>query len=423
MTHSSLSATPELSARPAASGGFDCLPAAPGDVENARNVRTTWIYTLASIVFFIVVLDGILATVVAQAFSDSRNLVDAILLLLVLASAAAHVRYSWFLKVGRSGGLPRTAWTIALLAPAAATWLVGFFSTDGTLAGVPLWMALCLIGCLLSPRQRWLITAVGLALALVVPTWTVLQAGDDTPLRSGSFLLVAYGALFPVVLLTSLWWWEVVAKLDRHRRVAAELAVAQERLRFAADLHDIQGHHLQVIALKSELAERMLTIDLDAAREHIHETRLIAKQALEETRSLVSGYREIALDNELENAQEVLSAAGATCELDLAHLPDNQVVRRVLALTVREATTNILRHSTATRASISLHTAGDDCTLTIKNNGLAVVAHPNRTPSTGLAGLRERVEAVNGTLETTVSAEEDCFELRVRVPRPIGGAR
>src|SRR5690606_35384605 len=128
----------------------------------------------------------------------------------------------------------------------------------------------------------------------------------------------------------------------------------RERLRFAADLHDIQGHHLQVIALKSELAERLLDTNPDAAREHIHETRTIARQALEETRSLVYGYRDVALADELENAREVLAAAGARCELDIGVLPDDAEARRTLALVVREATTNILRHSAATKAWIRL---------------------------------------------------------------------
>ncbi|MFC3276308.1 GNAT family N-acetyltransferase, partial [Agromyces mediolanus] len=121
----------------------------------------------------------------------------------------------------------------------------------------------------------------------------------------------------------------------------------QERLRFASDLHDIQGHHLQVISLKSELAERLLERDPERARALVHEVRLIAKEALEETRSLVAGYRQVAFDEELENAREVLAASGAVCTLRLGPVPSGHEVQRALGSVVREATTNILRHSEA----------------------------------------------------------------------------
>ncbi|MBF2720921.1 histidine kinase, partial [Psychrobacter sp. NG254] len=171
---------------------------------------------------------------------------------------------------------------------------------------------------------------------------------------------------------------------------------------FASDLHDIQGHHLQVIALKSELAERMLAIDPEAAREHIHETRMIAKQALEETRSLVAGYREVELDNELENAREVLAAAGAQCDLAVG--------------TVREATTNILRHSEATQVSIQLDSNDSESTLVISNNELRSSASAGEVLGSGLVGLRSRVATLGGTLDTAVDDAGDRFELSVRIP-------
>ncbi|WP_449374388.1 sensor histidine kinase [Arthrobacter psychrolactophilus] len=230
----------------------------------------------------------------------------------------------------------------------------------------------------------------------------------------GMNMLLVYAAGMPLVILSSLWWWRIVVELDKHRMIAGELAVAQERLRFAADLHDIQGHHLQVIALKSELAERLLSANPDAAREHIHETRLIAKQALEETRSLVSGYRETVLENELENAREVLSAAGAHCELTLDTLPSSPALRTALAMTVREATTNILRHSDATHASIIWARTSDGATLTISNNGISGQAASQPSAGNGLTGLRERLEALQGTLNVTVNAER--FELQAAIP-------
>jgi len=280
-------------------------------------------------------------------------------------------------------------------------------------------MALCLIACLLPTRRRWALLAAGLALTLIQPLLTGWLFGEryELPLDMIGQLLLVYSTLLPVMLLTSLWWWEIVVDIDKHRQSSAELAVAEERLRFAADLHDIQGHHLQVIALKAELAERLLDIDLDAARDNIRESRLIAKQALKETRMLVSGYREVSLDYEIENAREVLSAAGAKCELHLSAPPENPEVCRVFAMTVREATTNILRHSNATTAAIRLRADVDCYSLTIGNNGVESSDDSRETRGFGLKGLRERVVSIGGQLSAHASG--DNFVLLVEVPARI----
>jgi two-component system sensor histidine kinase DesK len=393
--------------------------------HQARSVQTTWMYTLGSIVFVFVVLDAILLMTAMSSYSASRSALDAALIGLILVSAAVQVRYCWFLRVGRGGGMPRGGWTLALLVPAVAAWVLGLVIPGaGLFAAIPLWLAVNVIVPLLPKTRRWAIILAGTVVTLGHPMLASSVFGHpfDGADASRAWLLFTYGAALPLMVLTSLWWWwEIVVKLDRHRSMAAELAVAQERLRFASDLHDIQGHHLQVIALKSELAERMLARDPEAAREHLHETRLIAKQALEETRSLVAGYREVDLAAELENAREVLAAAGADCELQLGVLPANAKVRRVLALVVREATTNILRHSAATRASIRLASSADGSTLEIGNNALVPVTDaPGGAASSGLDGLRSRVSALNGRLDAEVDG--DGFSLRVFVPSRAGAA-
>jgi len=281
-----------------------------------------------------------------------------------------------------------------------------------------LWMAVCVIAPLLPRCQLWSVLGGGLAISIAHPLLSTTVFGNPVSAGvTGDFWLVLfYGLLLPVMVLTGLWWWDIVVTLDRLRSSAAELAVAEERLRFASDLHDIQGHHLQVIALKSELAERMLAIDPEAAREHIHETRMIAKQALEETRSLVAGYREVELDNELENAREVLAAAGAHCDLVIGRMPDDADVRRALGLAVREATTNILRHSEASHVSIRLTSSDTESTLVISNNELRSSASAGETPGSGLVGLHSRVTALGGELATEVDDNGDRFELSVRIP-------
>ena len=383
-----------------------------------RSVRSTWTYTLGSIVFILVVLHFMLLSFAASTFTAKNDAVSGLLLLALVLAVALQVRYCWFLRAGLGGGLPRPVWTTAMVVTSGAVWVLGLITSDaGWIAAIPLWLAVSLVASLLPTRTRWLTVAAGvlslLAFAAIRHFW--MGQSDSLPEDSASRMLLAYSAGMPLLLISSLWWWRVVVELDRHRVMAGELAVAQERLRFAADLHDIQGHHLQVIALKSELAERLLDSNPEAARENIHETRLIAKQALEETRSLVAGYRETSLADELENAREVLTAAGADCELTLETLPADPAAQQALAMTVREATTNILRHSEATHATISLTSSEAEATLTIRNNGLnGTPSSMSLTDGTGLLGLLRRLETIGGTLETTLDTGH--FELQARIP-------
>ncbi|SEE89933.1 two-component system, NarL family, sensor histidine kinase DesK [Arthrobacter alpinus] len=386
----------------------------PPSARPGRSVRATWTYTLGSIVFVLVVLDAMLVSLALEPITNEFDGGAGLLLVSLLLSVAIQIRYCWFLRAGLGGGLPSMAWTLALVSSAAAVWVLGLFGPAHALMwSLPLWLAVCVIACLLPKRQRWLVLMGAIAVSLLHPAayWLLHGRAYGYPEQPGLRMLFVYAAGMPLVLISSLWWWRVVVELDRHRLMAGELAVTQERLRFAADLHDIQGHHLQVIALKSELAERLMSINPEAARANIHETRLIAKQALEETRSLVSGYRETVLENELENAREVLSAAGASCDLQLAPVPAHPATQKALAMTVREATTNILRHSEATAASITLAASAAGVSLAISNNGAPPA--PAAT-GTGLLGLRERLEALGGTLETSMDAGR--FELQAWIP-------
>ncbi|WP_157002088.1 sensor histidine kinase [Agromyces laixinhei] len=403
--------------------------------EQARGVQTTWLYTLGSIVFFFGFLDVIVALTMLETYLSTDDPVTAAAIVLLFVASAIQLRYCWFLRSGRGGGLPRPAWTIALFASAGAVWVLGLIPPGNELAAaVPLWAATCLAACLLPTTRRWLSLLAGALVLIAHPVLAVMTTGaSDIHVRaSAAWMLGIYCLLLPFMVITSMWFWEVIVELDRHRRAAAELAVTQERLRFASDLHDIQGHHLQVISLKSELAERLLLIDPEAARVHLHETRLIAKQALEETRSLVAGYRQVAFDDELENAREVLTAAGAECELRLGAVPTDAAAQSLLASVVREATTNILRHSEATRVTIELTTTGDRTELAIANDGVPVTDAPapgptgtsERAAGSGLAGLRERLATLGGTLETAADASTGPsrrggrFEVRATVVLP-----
>ncbi|MBC9937441.1 MULTISPECIES: sensor histidine kinase [unclassified Leucobacter] len=391
----------------------------PGD-----GVHATWTYTLGSIVFFFAMIDALMLVSLAESATRSGAPLEYLLLFAIVAASVVQIRYCWFLRVGAGGGFLSTGWTVALVAPAALSWTLAWVLPAHTLfAALPVWLSCSLVVCLL-PRSRRLplLAGAGVLAALPVAVHALLGVEPLNLWGSGpDLLVVVYALMLPLMLLLSLWFWRVVLRLDESRLVAGELAVTQERLRFAADLHDIQGHHLQVIALKAELAERLLERDPAAAADQLHEVRMIAKTAMEETRSLVAGLREVTLDAELENAREVLALAGADCALDLGPLPADRRVRRALALCVREATTNILRHSDARSASIVLRATAEGCTLQVTNDGLAPVQDPAaRAPGSGLAGLRERVVELGGSLEASVDPSSDRHELLVWVPVRAG---
>lgn len=383
--------------------------------DQTRSVHTTWLYTLASMVFFVGFLSILATLLLLESYLFSRDPLLLAAIALQFVSTATAIRYCWFLRSARGGGLPQLGWTLALVVPAAALWILGLFTTPVSPApSTALWVATCLIACLVPQVWRWPLLGVG---ALVTVAQLVLAAAIAgipvlSTLSPSLWSWGLLGVLFPFMLLSALWWWEIVVELDRHRRMAGDLAVAQERLRFASDLHDIQGHHLQVISLKAELAERLLPRDPEAARANIHEVQVIAREALEETRALVAGYRQVTLDDELENAREVLTASGAQCRLRIDDLPTDAATRAALASIVREATTNILRHSSAKNVDIVLARAESGWTMSVTNDG--VQPTDAASPGSGLAGLRERLSPIGGTLDTDIG--DARFTLRVSVP-------
>ncbi|MET9734247.1 histidine kinase [Streptomyces sp. NPDC006458] len=199
----------------------------------------------------------------------------------------------------------------------------------------------------------------------------------------------------------SVWLLDAVYELDAARETRARLAVAEERLRFGRDLHDVLGRNLAVIALKSELAVQLARRERPEALAQMVEVQRIAQESQREVRDVVRGYREADLGVELAGAKGVLTAAGIDCEVtgEVAGLPDE--VQSALGWVVREATTNVLRHGDAGRCVVGLRMAGGRVVLTVRNDGAdggAGGPAPGRGGS-GLAGLRERLAAVDGTLE------------------------
>ncbi|TXS55861.1 sensor histidine kinase [Streptomyces sp. t39] len=227
-----------------------------------------------------------------------------------------------------------------------------------------------------------------------------------------------------VSVRVSMWVLRVMWELDDARDVQARLAVAEERLRFGRDLHDVLGRNLAVIALKAELAAQLAGRGRPEAADQMTEVQRIAQESQREVREVVRGYREADLRAELEGARGVLAAAGIGCTVgrpaaDIAALPPR--VQSALGWVVREATTNILRHGDARHCAITVDATAEWVRLTVENDGAAPDRPHRGTPGSGLAGLRERLQAVGGTLEAG-PAPQDRFRVTARVPHAGAGS-
>jgi two-component system sensor histidine kinase DesK len=200
---------------------------------------------------------------------------------------------------------------------------------------------------------------------------------------------------------------ELRLSLDEVRR----LAQVAERERIGRDLHDLLGHTLSLIALKSELARKLIDRDPPAAREEIAEVERVAREALAQVRRAVTGIRAAALKPELASARLLLDGDGVGLTYCLADLHLTPAQETALALVVREAVTNVHRHAHAQQVEISLRGEADYAVLTVLDNGRGGVAeHGN-----GLRGMVERMQALGGSLDVHSSPEQGT-RIVARVP-------
>ncbi|MFJ9543594.1 sensor histidine kinase [Streptomyces sp. NPDC101225] len=229
-------------------------------------------------------------------------------------------------------------------------------------------------------------------------------------------VLTVFGALFSLLACRcGAWTLSVLWEAERAREVEARLAVAEERLRFGRDLHDVIGRNLAVIALKSELAVQLARRGRPEAVDQMTEVQRIAQESQREVRDVVRGYREADLGVELAGAQGVLSAAGITCAVRGEAGGLDAEAQSALGWVVREATTNVLRHGDAALCDIALTRDAGRVVLTVQNDGAGGAAGGG---GSGLAGLRERLSAVGGTL-TAGPAGGDLFRVVAEVPLSV----
>lgn len=378
-------------------------PRADADV---RVVRWSSIASL-----WLVVLVGGGAQLLVGTAAPTTARTPLLVVLTVAATVAALASIPLLLRPAGEASVRHPA-VLGLLLLAVATWVVALIpSATGSAWSFTLAIAGGTVGCLLRGWAR---------VTVLAGTVVLLVGAADARAEPAELVLVGTLALFALMPLSVVWIHRVVLRLEAARRTASDLAVAEERLRFATDLHDIQGHHLQVIALKSELAERLLDADPERARGELSDIRTVAREALEDTRALVGGYRTVTVAVEARNAAAVLRSAGVDCrvQIETTGMPD--AVGALFAVAIREAATNTIRHSHASTASIELLRDGDTWRLTVANDAPRSSGRPGTGTGTGIDGLRQRVRPQGGTVQ--VDRRADRFTLVVRVPVPARAA-
>ncbi|GAA3975805.1 sensor histidine kinase [Streptomyces plumbiresistens] len=255
---------------------------------------------------------------------------------------------------------------------------------------------------LVIPAVAALLTLI----ALAVPGGTAFLAGLLLPALLGGFSMSGVRELI-----------RTTVELREARATVAQLAANEERLRLARDLHDLLGHSLSLITLKSELAGRMLPAHPDKAARQVADIEQVSRQALVDVREAVTGYRRPRLPAELAGARVALTAAGVTANLpadpDLAGLPEES--ESALAWALREAVTNVVRHSGARRCTVDLVRRqtldGPVLELSVEDDG---TGGSGTVPGNGLTGLTERLAKAGGSLEA--GGTRQGFRLLARAP-------
>lgn len=413
-----------------------------GARQLARGISATWWYTVIGVIVYEVLV--VTGWVIVSAKSGTADSTTAILgtagLVWVLSTAwllASHRRSETPADApsaipaaapsdpslaAPTSARPHLAPTSTGTPPSTRTWIgLGIALACGAALGIA--AGSCLLGLLPVVQSFVLVswrTAAKLRLAaiavIVLVCLAVFDAVQGVSIAGDDRWVLLLTVLLPVATASSLWWWDVVVVLDRARASEAKLAATQERLRVAADVHDLHGHHLQIIALQLELADRLGDTDPEAAREQLHAARLSVDEARQGTRDLAARFRSVLLSDELANVRDLLTAAGMTVDLrhdsdvDLAPVDD-------LGPVIRETATNAIRHGGGTRARIALTRRPEGWRYEIVND-----RRPGAEEGTGsgIEGIRQRIVAVGGTVE--VLRGED-FTVVVTIPAPPRGAR
>lgn len=281
---------------------------------------------------------------------------------------------------------------------AIVSFALGWSSGDETQWLSPLIFTSGYAGGSLRTAQA-ILAVVTLTLSLIIIAYLMHLSWPD--LLQGGVFVAAVGFIAMSVVRSIKTGWELrVARAE-----IAHLAVTTERLRIARDLHDLLGHNLSLIALKSELARRLIHVAPQRAVSEIGDVEQVARTTLQEVREAVSSYRQPTLLNELHAAQEILAAAGIAYHFagaEKLHDPLPTAIEAALAWAVREGVTNVIRHSRAQQCTITLKQEQATVSVEVIDNGPYTTdqpddnSHTNSKGGNGLHGLAERIAALDG---------------------------
>ncbi|MFJ6216464.1 sensor histidine kinase [Streptomyces sp. NPDC092296] len=306
------------------------------------------------------------------------------------------------------GGSPRlrvSCWAVTAVLATAFTLLLGA-------AWLPMYLYVAICNAAAFPLRR----AVPLAVGLVALQWTTALAAGAPFATYWPWLAAAAAVAGFSILGTERS--RTKARLRKGEEAMAQLAVNEERLRFGRDLHDLLGHSLSLLALKTQLAERMVHTDPDGCAKQLAEMREITVTALAEVRESVTGYRRPTLATELARAHTTLTSAGIRPDIDpdieprAGTLPPAR--EAALAWALRESVTNVVRHSAGARSCrIQLTHRNGQYILTVQNDSTTT---PTASFGNGLSGLRERLALEDGHLEA--GPIPGGFHVSAHLPEP-----
>ena len=296
---------------------------------------------------------------------------------------------------------------------------LGMLAVATTVGWSPAWASLFVllaigVGIVVVDRTSPVAILAVAAVALVVDL--LAGAAADVALTNGVTVLLTGLGNYAVHQLFA-----TVAELRCTRRELAQMAVTQERDRFARDLHDLLGHTLSVIVVKAEAVRRLAPLDSSAAALHAADIEAIGREALTDIRRAAGGYRGAGLERELIRARGALEAAGIILTVTPVPTVDRPLPEEIdvlLGWVVREAVTNVLRHSRSSRCTIGIRGTTRSTRLTIEDTGATFAPRTDPDTGTGLTGLTDRVAAAGGTVEA--GPTDHGFRITVDVPNPLG---
>ena len=362
---------------------------------NARTIKIGRLFMVAFLVFYVLPLSVI--------GSEPYLIKDKALALSVLLASGVVWAWFWTRIVAGPDGRFR------VLAVALGAALIGAFTLMTPPQYGTFWIYVVVM---IGAAFPWRVALPLIAIASLVAAALDLIRGTGSLVATGELInaaIVGVAAIGGRLLI------DANRQLSLAREQIARLAVGEERLRFARDLHDLLGHSLSVIALKSELAGRLVSRAPGLAEHEIRDIEKVARDALREVRETVAGYRQPTLAAELAGVREAMMAAGIEFRLDEQHDGLPPALEAVAAWAVREGATNVLRHSKATRCSVRIVADRQKATVEVVDNGRGGAPHAG----SGLQGLEERVRGRGGTMQAEPMPHEG-FRLRITLPMQSG---